>query len=125
MIVDEVHALADDKRGAHLALSLARLEDLVTRSGGAPPQRIGLSATVRPIEEVAAFLRSGRADAPPEDAVAIVDCGHRRRLDLAVEVPRDELGAVATNVLGKRVLQRTESYLLRVPVFRTRKAPVP
>jgi ATP-dependent Lhr-like helicase len=59
VIVDEIHAVADDKRGSHLALSLARLEDLVRKSGGARPQRIGLSATVHPIEEVAAFLSGG------------------------------------------------------------------
>src|SRR5204863_1055074 len=53
VIVDEIHAMADDKRGAHLALSLARLDDLVQKAGGTRPQRIGLSATVRPIEIVA------------------------------------------------------------------------
>ena len=56
VIVDEIHALIDDKRGSHLALSLARLDDLVVKSGGAKPQRIGLSATVKPIGEVARFL---------------------------------------------------------------------
>ena len=59
VIVDEIHAVADDKRGSHLALTLARL-DAVVRSRGAerPPQRIGLSATVKPIEEVARYLAS-------------------------------------------------------------------
>ena len=52
VIIDEIHALVDDKRGSHLALSLARLDDLVRKAGGRPPQRIGLSATVRPIDEV-------------------------------------------------------------------------
>src|SRR5277367_3165986 len=56
VIVDEIHAVADDKRGSHLALSLARLDRLVEESGAKRPQRIGLSATVKPIEEVAAFL---------------------------------------------------------------------
>ena len=126
VIVDEIHALIDDKRGSHLALSLARLDDLVVKSGGAKPQRIGLSATVKPIGEVARFLTgtssarpatSGSGtndDAEPEQAgpplagssngsgsawppVTIVDSGHRRELDLAVEVPQDELGVVATN----------------------------
>jgi ATP-dependent helicase Lhr and Lhr-like helicase len=91
VIVDEIHALARDKRGAHLALSIERLEDLVVSAGNPRPQRIGLSATVRPIE-VAARLLVG-AGAPP----AVVDAGQRRDLDLAVEVPRDELGAVCTN----------------------------
>ena len=81
VIVDEIHAVADDKRGSHLALTLARL-DAVVRSRGAerPPQRIGLSATVKPIEEVARYLAS--------DAT-IVDVGHRREMELAVEVPKE------------------------------------
>src|SRR5204862_4348250 len=92
VIVDEIHAMADDKRGAHLALSLARLDDLVEQAGGKAPQRVGLSATVRPIETVARFL------APDDDAeVTVIDHGHRRAMDLAVEVPSDELGPVASN----------------------------
>ena len=59
MIVDEIHAVADDKRGSHLALSLARL-DALTSEAGHRPQRIGLSATVKPIDEVAQFLSAGR-----------------------------------------------------------------
>ena len=86
VIVDEIHAIADDKRGTHLALTLARLDHLT----GTPAQRIGLSATVKPLEDVAAFL-SPRA--------VIVDAGHRRAMDLAVEVPRDELGPVASGEL--------------------------
>src|SRR5262249_42679869 len=84
MIVDEIHAMVDDKRGSHLSLSLARLDDLVVKAGGAPLQRIGLSATVRPIDEVARFV----SDKP----IRIIDSGHRRKLDIAVEVPKDELG---------------------------------
>src|SRR5450755_336840 len=89
VIVDEIHAVAPDKRGAHLALSLERLDALV-----APGrlQRVGLSATVRPLE-VAAKLLVGGHRPPPE----VVDVGQRRDLDLAVEVPEDELGAVCTN----------------------------
>ena len=68
MIVDEIHAIADDKRGSHLALTLARLQALT----GAKPQRIGLSATVRPIEEVAKYLSPG---------ASIVDVGHRREME--------------------------------------------
>ena len=73
VIVDEIHAMVDDKRGAHLALSLARLDDLVTKAGGRKPQRIGLSATVKPIEEVAQFLVPEQSDPhhrqrpPPRD----------------------------------------------------------
>src|SRR5215469_15344272 len=77
VIVDEIHAVADDKRGAHLTLSLERL-DLLANS----PTRIGLSATQKPIEEVAHFLTGAGRPTP-----AIVNIGHRRRLDLAVEVP--------------------------------------
>src|SRR6202161_2157669 len=88
VIVDEIHAVADDKRGAHLTLSLERLEALTHR----PPVRIGLSATQKPIELVAQFLAgSGRADP------VIVQIGHQRAVDIAVEVPRSELAAVATH----------------------------
>jgi ATP-dependent Lhr-like helicase len=104
VIVDEIHAVADDKRGAHLALSLERLEALVCGenhlSPGAmlvgldsPPQRIGLSATQNPIELVADFLTGSHPSRPP---ATIVQVGQRRTLDLAIEVPSDELGSIAT-----------------------------
>jgi ATP-dependent helicase Lhr and Lhr-like helicase len=101
VIVDEIHAMADDKRGAHLALSLARLDDLVRKAGGRAPQRIGLSATVRPIETVARFLA-------PDDAseVHIINQGHRRAMDLGVEVPSDELGPVASNEMWQEIYDR-------------------
>src|SRR3990172_7702821 len=97
VIVDEVHALADDKRGAHLALSLERLDRLVTEAGGKRPQRIGLSATVKPVEEVARFL---------SPAAEIVQVGHRRDMELSVLVPRGELGAVATNEMWAEIYDR-------------------
>ncbi len=101
VIVDEIHAMADDKRGAHLALSLSRLDDLVEKAGGRRPQRIGLSATVRPIETVARFL------APDAAAqVNIINHGHRRAMDLAVEVPQDELGPVASNEMWLEIYDR-------------------
>src|SRR5438270_5329380 len=84
-VVDEIHAVARDKRGAHLMLSLERLDALCGRRC----TRIGLSATQRPIEEIGRFLTGGRP-------CAIVETGTRRALDLAVEVPRDELSAVAS-----------------------------
>ena len=185
VIVDEIHALADDKRGSHLALTLARLDDLVRKAGNPRPQRVGLSATVRPIDAVARFLQGtvlasvsegpaaaavlpGRAagqgtaspDAPerpiaapvsqgepsrpgtvfadaldgpggaggpagsvgaaprnlgPDPAAAsvtIIDSGHRRRLDLAVEVPRDELGVVATNEMWGEIYDRIAELIL-------------
>jgi ATP-dependent helicase Lhr and Lhr-like helicase len=86
IIVDELHALMRDKRGSHLALSLARLDALAGRR----PQRIGLSATVHPIDEAARFLVGSNRDC------AIVDVGHRRDLDVRVEVPATDLEAVAT-----------------------------
>jgi ATP-dependent Lhr-like helicase len=110
LIVDEVHAIVDDKRGSHLALSIARLEDLVLKAGGPPLQRVGLSATVKPIEEVARFLE-GRDERKPSGGVHIVDVGHSRSLDLAVEVPRDELGAVASNEMWGEVYDRLASLI--------------
>jgi ATP-dependent Lhr-like helicase len=102
VIVDEIHAVADDKRGAHLALSLERLEALVEqRRPGQPPVRIGLSATQKPLELVARFL-AGSSRAEP----VRVNIGHRRALDLAVEVPRSELGPIATNDLWEEVYDR-------------------
>ena len=98
LIVDEIHAIADDKRGAHLALTLARLDRLVEQNGGVKPQRIGLSATVKPLDDVAAFLS--------DDARAI-NVGHKRAMEIAVEVPRDELGAVATNEMWDEIYGRT------------------
>ncbi len=97
VIVDEIHAMAADKRGSHLALTLARLDELVLRGGGPKPQRIGLSATVRPLETVARFL---------SPQAAIVDVGHRREMTLAVEVPKDELGAVASGELWAETYDR-------------------
>jgi ATP-dependent helicase Lhr and Lhr-like helicase len=149
VIVDEIHAVADDKRGAHLALSLERLEALTWRR----PVRIGLSATQKPIELVACFLKGNRGEEPTaaqvpdqeyacwpsrgrshdssseggdrelvtgagsfatagEDAGAaiadpvIVNVGHKRTLDLAVEVPPMPLGPVASNELWDAVYDR-------------------
>jgi ATP-dependent Lhr-like helicase len=92
VIVDEIHALAPDKRGAHLMLSLERLSARVRAAGRPDPQRIGLSATQRPLEEVARFLGGQRP-------VAIVDAGERPRLDLTIEVPIDDLDAPPPAIL--------------------------
>ncbi|HET7029656.1 MAG TPA: DEAD/DEAH box helicase [Candidatus Limnocylindrales bacterium] len=90
VIVDEVHAIAGSKRGAHLALSLERLERLVTQKEGAkPPQRIGLSATQRPLELIAAFL----GGVGPDRQVTVVDAGARKPLDLQVIVPIEDMTA--------------------------------
>jgi ATP-dependent Lhr-like helicase len=100
--VDEIHAVADDKRGAHLALSLERLEALSHK----PPIRIGLSATQKPIEEVAHFLTgSSYGDEARPDPV-IVNIGHKRQLDLAVEVPPMPLGPVASNEMWEAIYDR-------------------
>ena len=110
VIVDEIHALARDKRGSHLALTLERLAAL----GHQPPVRIGLSATQRPIDEIARFLvgsqveevvieKSQRPDnseapnSPGTNSVFVVDAGHARDVDLAVEVPPTELSAVCSH----------------------------
>jgi ATP-dependent Lhr-like helicase len=97
VIVDEIHAVADDKRGAHLALSLERLDHLT----GKRLARIGLSATQKPIEIVGGFLTGSNRQAP-----TIVHIGHRRELDLAVEVPGSELGAVASNEMWGEIYDR-------------------
>jgi ATP-dependent Lhr-like helicase len=96
VIVDEIHALAPNKRGAHLALSLERLEALTLTK----PQRIGLSATQRPIDLVARFLTGDR----PRPTV--IDVGHKRQLDVAVEVPKDELSAVVSNAIWSDIYDR-------------------
>ncbi len=112
VIVDEIHAVADDKRGAHLVLSLERLECLCSggfsppvggRNGGVKPplRRIGLSATQKPIELMAHFLTGGERPDP-----VIVQIGHRREMDLAVEVPGSELSAVASNEMWGEIYDR-------------------
>ncbi|HEY3239544.1 MAG TPA: DEAD/DEAH box helicase, partial [Acidimicrobiia bacterium] len=98
VIVDEIHAAARDKRGSHLALTLERLEHVATRR----PQRIGLSATQRPISLIADMLCGAGAPEPP----AVVDTGHQRHLDLALELPQGELEAVASAEQMGDVLDR-------------------
>jgi ATP-dependent helicase Lhr and Lhr-like helicase len=116
VIVDEIHAVADDKRGAHLAISLERL-DLVAGAPRNPswcssdrnkPTRIGLSATQKPIEVVAHFLTGNGRPSP-----AIVNIGHRRTMDLAVEVPRSEIGPIATNEMWGEIYDRIAELALQ------------
>ncbi|MGA7962208.1 MAG: DEAD/DEAH box helicase [Candidatus Acidiferrales bacterium] len=97
LIVDEIHAVADDKRGSHLALSIERLEALITQ----PLTRIGLSATQKPIELVGQFLTGSARHAP-----VIVQVAQRRHLDLAIEVPASELGPVASNEMWEEIYKR-------------------
>jgi ATP-dependent helicase Lhr and Lhr-like helicase len=120
VIVDEIHALAPNKRGAHLALSLERLE----RIAGNRLTRVGLSATQKPIDEVARFL-VGLGSRPPKDlfdngsdalsaqppACVIVDTGHVRRRDLALEVPEGPLEAVMSGEVWGQVYERLTSLI--------------
>jgi ATP-dependent Lhr-like helicase len=111
VIIDEIHAVADDKRGSHLALTLERLDALVRGenslaagdliSGHDAPQRIGLSATQNPIELVAEFLAGDRSH-----EVEIVQAGQLRVMDLQVEIPSDELGSVATQAVWESIHKR-------------------
>jgi ATP-dependent helicase Lhr and Lhr-like helicase len=97
VIVDEIHAIADNKRGTHLALSLERLDALV----GQRATRIGLSATQKPIELIAHFLAGSNQPEP-----SIVEIAQRRELDLAVEIPASELGPVASNEMWDEIYRR-------------------
>ena len=133
VIVDEIHAVADDKRGSHLALSLERLDALVCGenrlSPGAfitglmnPPQRIGLSATQNPIELVAEFLiGSGRQRAP----ATIVQVGQKKEIDIAIEVPSDELTSVTSQVMWEEIFDKlaacTETHRSTLVFVNTRK----
>jgi ATP-dependent helicase Lhr and Lhr-like helicase len=100
VVVDELHALARDKRGSHFALSMERLKSLT----GAPPQLIGLSATTKPLPLLARFLTGApRPDRPPCE---VVELGHLRPWALTVETPEDELTAVATHEMWGQVYDR-------------------
>ncbi len=103
VIVDEIHAIAGNKRGAHLAVSLERLQAL---AGGALT-RVGLSATQKPIEEVAKFLIGAR-DMP----CTIIDSGHARRRDLALEIPPAPLEAVMSGEVWTQVYDRLAALVL-------------
>src|SRR5437870_1984279 len=113
LILDEIHAIVDDRRGAHLALSVERLAALTRLRQGYggqaknPLQRIGLSATQKPIEEVARFLVGTCAvDGAGNPDCAIINIGHRREMDLAIELPRSPLEAVMSNEVWEEVYRR-------------------
>jgi ATP-dependent helicase Lhr and Lhr-like helicase len=110
VIVDEIHAVVEARRGAHLALTLERLAHVANQ----PVQRIGLSATVKPIQEVGEWLvgchpegaeaTEGAEAIPP--APAIIDQGHRRTLDLALELPNSPLEAVMAGEVWDEIYDR-------------------
>ena len=102
IIVDEIHAMARDKRGSHLAVTLERLEHVCSQR----PARVGLSATQRPIERVARLLVGSRTTSAGEVACTIVDSGHSQELDLRMELPDGELEAVASADQMADVLDR-------------------
>ena len=123
LIVDEIHAMVDDKRGSHLSLSIERLQALVAPgyAGILPAQsqemvagrmpeplvRIGLSATQKPIEEVARFLvGTSNIDTDGEPGCTIIDTGHTRKLDLAMEIPSSPLEAVMSNEVWEEIYNR-------------------
>jgi ATP-dependent Lhr-like helicase len=142
VIVDEIHALARDKRGSHLTLTLERLAALCDR----PPTRIGLSATQKPIEEIARFLVGGCVDIPTRSVsegesgltpsltlrvgdggaqCQIVNIGHSRQLDLALEVPPSELEAVCSaeqwGEIYDRLVQLIQSHRSTLVFVNTRR----
>ena len=102
LIIDEIHAMLGDKRGAHLALSIERLEALVSK----PLQRIGLSATQRPVELVANYLTGACGGQEVEPDCVIVDSGHRRKIDVTLEVPGSPLSALMSNEVWDELYQR-------------------
>ena len=102
VIVDEIHAVIGTRRGAHLALSLERLEQLT----GRPLQRIGLSATQKPIEDVAQFLVGTSGG-----DCTIVNEGHRKTMDLGVEVPRSALDAVMSHEVWEEYYDRLQALI--------------
>ncbi|TMH47025.1 MAG: DEAD/DEAH box helicase, partial [Betaproteobacteria bacterium] len=116
VIVDEIHAVLESRRGAHLALSLERLDHVCGRR----LQRVGLSATQKPIEEVARFLVGSE-----ESDCAIVDRGHQRRIDLEIEVPGSPLEAVMSGEVWediyKRLVELIESHRTTLIFVNTRR----
>jgi ATP-dependent Lhr-like helicase len=102
VIVDEIHALARDKRGSHLALTLERLQAVTEHR----PVRIGLSATVKPAETAARLLVGAGEPLP-----AIVDVGHRRRLDVSLELPDGELEAATSGEQFDEIVDRIAAHV--------------
>ncbi|MFN8394277.1 MAG: DEAD/DEAH box helicase [Bacteroidia bacterium] len=109
LIVDEIHAMVGSKRGSHFSLSVERLRQLT----GRPFQRIGLSATQKPVELVANFLvGNAETDLDGNPHCAIIDTGHRRKLDLGIEIPRSPLSAVMANDVWEEIYDILEQHIL-------------
>ena len=122
VILDEIHAVADDKRGAHLALSVERLCQLAQ----GPITRIGLSATQRPLKEMARFLvGNGHIDGQGDPDCVVVDTGSRRRIDLSVEILEQELGPIATHEIWGETLDAiaglTQTHAITLVFVNTRR----
>lgn len=106
LIVDEIHALLGDKRGSHLALSIERLQRLILDHSGQRLQRIGLSATQKPITTVARYLVGTNNCTENGADCAIVDTGFRRAIDISIEVPGSPLSALMSNEVWEELYQR-------------------
>ena len=106
LIVDEIHALLGDKRGSHLALSVERLARLTAQHNGQHLQRIGLSATQKPIELVAHYLVGSASDKAAEPDCVIVDTGFQRAMDISLEVPKSPLSALMSNEVWEELYER-------------------
>ena len=117
VIVDEIHAVIESRRGAHLALTLERLAHVAS----GPVQRIGLSATQKPIEMVGEWLKGGEAGRRGSGEVTIVNAGHRRALDLALELPGSPMEAVMSAEVWTEVYERLKAWLGE-PTLRELKA---
>ena len=105
LIIDEIHALVGDKRGSHLSLSVERLEALVQKK----LHRIGLSATQKPVEQVANFLVGNSANEKAD--CKIIDAGHARKLDLSIEIPNSPLTAVMANEVWGEIYDKLISLI--------------
>ena len=113
VIVDEIHAVAGSKRGSHLSLSLERLESLVKKTNPKKTlQRIGLSATQKPIETMANFLvgKSNKEEECSIDKCTIIDTGHSRKRDLQLVIPHSPLDAVMSNEIWDEIYGKLEQY---------------
>ena len=106
VIVDEIHAMLGDKRGSHLALSIERLQQLCFSCSGQHLQRIGLSATQKPIDMVARYLVGNSNCSDDSVDCEIVDSGFRRKLDLRIEVPGSPLSALMSNEVWEELYER-------------------